>query len=100
MESGERRFRPIMLTSLTTIAGLIPLMTERSFQAQLLIPMAASLAFGLMLATFLVLLLVPVFYSLYLRVYARLLWLLSLFGLTIREDEFSGDEQQRVAANQ
>jgi multidrug efflux pump subunit AcrB len=67
MESGERRFRPIMLTSLTTIAGLAPLMTERSFQAQLLIPMAASLAFGLMLATFLVLLLVPTFYSLYVR---------------------------------
>jgi len=62
LESGERRFRPILLTSLTTIAGLMPLMTEKSFQAQLLIPMAASLAFGLMLATFLVLLLVPVFY--------------------------------------
>ena len=67
MESGERRFRPIMLTSMTTIAGLIPLMLERSFQAQLLIPMAASLAFGLMLGTFLVLFLVPVFYSLYLK---------------------------------
>ena len=67
MESGERRFRPIMLTSMTTIAGLIPLMLERSFQAQLMIPMAASLAFGLMLATFLVLLLVPVFYLLYVR---------------------------------
>ncbi|NND96349.1 MAG: efflux RND transporter permease subunit [Pirellulaceae bacterium] len=69
MESGERRFRPIMLTSLTTIAGLIPLMLERSFQAQLLIPMAASLAFGLMLATFLVLYLVPTFYWLYLLSY-------------------------------
>ena len=68
MESGERRFRPIILTSLTTIAGLIPLMTERSFQAQLMIPMAASLAFGLMLATFLVLLLVPVFYLQYVKV--------------------------------
>ena len=56
-----------MLTSMTTIAGLIPLMLERSFQAQLLIPMAASLAFGLMLGTFLVLFLVPVFYSLYLK---------------------------------
>lgn len=65
-EAGQRRFRPIMLTSMTTIAGLIPLMLERSFQAQLLIPMAASLAFGLLLATGLVLFLVPVFYSLYL----------------------------------
>ena len=58
--------------ALTTIAGLIPLMTERSFQAQLLIPMAASLAFGLMLATFLVLLLIPTFYSIYISVIERL----------------------------
>jgi multidrug efflux pump subunit AcrB len=74
-ESGQRRFRPILLTSMTTIAGLIPLMLERSFQAQLLIPMAASLAFGLLVATFLVLFLVPVFYSLYLRLYGAWLWL-------------------------
>ncbi|TWT94204.1 efflux RND transporter permease subunit [Neorhodopirellula pilleata] len=66
LESGRRRFRPIMLTSLTTIAGLMPLLTETSFQAQLLIPMATSLAFGLMVATVLVLLLVPVLYMLYL----------------------------------
>lgn len=78
MESGERRFRPIMLTSMTTIAGLIPLMLERSFQAQLLIPMAASLAFGLALATFLVLLLVPTFYSLYTS-------FLALFGVSVAE---------------
>jgi multidrug efflux pump subunit AcrB len=72
LESGERRFRPILLTSLTTIAGLVPLMLERSFQAQLLIPMAASLAFGLMLSTVLVLLLVPTFYSLYVSFVERL----------------------------
>jgi hydrophobic/amphiphilic exporter-1 (mainly G- bacteria), HAE1 family len=68
LESGLRRFRPIVLTSLTTIAGLAPLLTEKSFQAQLLIPMAASLAFGLMLATVLVLILIPVFYLVYLRI--------------------------------
>jgi multidrug efflux pump subunit AcrB len=67
IESGQRRFRPIFLTSLTTIAGLAPLLLEKSFQAQLLIPMAASLAFGLMLATVQVLLLIPVFYVLYLK---------------------------------
>ena len=67
VDAGARRFRPILLTSMTTIAGLLPLLTEKSFQAQLLIPMAASLAFGLMLATILVLLLVPVFYKIYLR---------------------------------
>ena len=79
LESGERRFRPIMLTSMTTIAGLIPLMLERSFQAQLLIPMAASLAFGLMLATFLVLLLVPTFYSLYIS-------FLEMIGVSLMEE--------------
>ncbi|TWU60287.1 Swarming motility protein SwrC [Rubripirellula tenax] len=67
LEAGQRRFRPIMLTSMTTIAGLAPLLTEKSFQAQLLIPMAASLAFGLLLATALVLILVPVFYLMYLN---------------------------------
>lgn len=66
LESGRRRFRPILLTSMTTIAGLMPLLTETSFQAQLLIPMATSLAFGLMVATVLVLMLVPVLYMLYL----------------------------------
>ncbi len=80
LESGERRFRPILLTSLTTIAGLLPLMTERSFQAQLLIPMAASLAFGLMLATFLVLLLVPTFYSLYIS-------FIEMLGVSLIEEE-------------
>jgi multidrug efflux pump subunit AcrB len=79
-ESGRRRFRPVMLTSLTTIAGLLPLLTERSFQAQLLIPMAASLAFGLMLATALVLFLVPIFYQIY-------VFICELFGSSPIEDE-------------
>lgn len=85
-ESGQRRFRPILLTSMTTIAGLIPLMLERSFQAQLLIPMAASLAFGLLVATALVLFLVPVFYSLYLRSYVLWLQVLERFQIG-RDDE-------------
>ncbi len=80
IDSGQRRFRPILLTSMTTIAGLLPLLTERSFQAQLLIPMAASLAFGLMVATILVLLLVPVFYSLYLKT-------IGIFGISLVEVE-------------
>ena len=63
--AGTRRFRPVVLTSLTTVAGLTPLLLETSFQAQVLIPMAASLCFGLMLGTVLVLFLVPVVYSLY-----------------------------------
>jgi len=73
LEAGARRFRPVMLTSLTTIAGLAPILTETSFQAQLVIPMAASLCFGLMTSTVLVLVLVPTFYLLYAR----------MFGVTV-----------------
>ncbi len=51
-----------MLTSLTTIAGLMPLLVERSFQAQFLIPMAISIAFGLAASTVLVLSVVPCLY--------------------------------------
>ena len=65
LQAGQRRFRPVLLTSLTTIAGLMPLLLETSFQAQMLIPMAVSLSCGLMLATTLVLYLVPVFYRIY-----------------------------------
>jgi len=67
LDAGRRRFRPVVLTSITTIAGLLPLLTETSFQAQLIIPMAISLCFGLMAATLLVLFLVPVFYLAYSR---------------------------------
>jgi multidrug efflux pump subunit AcrB len=60
--AGRARFRPILLTSITTIAGLMPLILETSLQAQILIPMAASLAFGLTSATFIGLFLVPSLY--------------------------------------
>ncbi len=60
--AGVERFRPIMLTSLTTFAGLFPLIMDKSTQAQFLIPMAISLGFGILYATFLSLLLVPVGY--------------------------------------
>ncbi|GBD42031.1 Multidrug resistance protein MdtB [bacterium HR39] len=53
------RLRPVLLTSLTTIGGLLPLMFETSFQAQFLIPMAITLVFGLGVNTVLVLLIVP-----------------------------------------
>jgi multidrug efflux pump subunit AcrB len=58
-QAGVARFRPILLTSLTTFAGLSPLMLERSMQARFLIPMAVSLAFGVVFATFITLVLVP-----------------------------------------
>jgi len=62
IESGKVRFRPVLLTSVTTIAGLMPLLMERSFQAQFLIPMAVSICYGLLAATFLTLLFVPALY--------------------------------------
>ncbi len=61
-EAGAARFRPIVMTSLTTFAGLAPLLLERSVQAAFLIPMAVSLAFGILFATFIILILVPVGY--------------------------------------
>jgi multidrug efflux pump subunit AcrB len=63
IESGTRRFRPIILTSLTTFAGLSPLLLEKSLQAQFLIPMAISLGFGVLFATTITLILVPVNYT-------------------------------------
>ncbi len=60
--AGLRRFRPILLTSLTTFFGLIPMITETSVQARFLVPMAISLGFGVLFATFIILLLVPAFY--------------------------------------
>lgn len=62
INGGRRRMRPILLTSMTTILGLAPLMAERSLQARFLIPMAISITFGLAFATVLTLVVVPCFY--------------------------------------
>jgi multidrug efflux pump subunit AcrB len=64
IDSGRSRFRPVVLTSFTTVAALLPLLFERNTQAQNLIPMALSIAGGLSLATVWVLLFVPVLYRL------------------------------------
>lgn len=61
--ASRARFRAIMLTSVTTIAGLIPLLLEKSLQAQVLIPLATSIIFGLLTTTVLVLFVVPALYS-------------------------------------
>ncbi|WP_372367113.1 efflux RND transporter permease subunit [Candidatus Uabimicrobium sp. HlEnr_7] len=58
----RRRLRAILLTTITTVLGLIPLLLEKSFQAQFLIPMAISLVFGLIFATVITLLIIPTFY--------------------------------------
>jgi multidrug efflux pump subunit AcrB len=62
LEAGPRRFRPIFMTSLTTFAGLTPLLFEKSIQAKFIIPMAVSLAFGVIFATVITLFLVPISY--------------------------------------
>ncbi len=82
MQAGRRRFRPIMLTSMTTVAGLFPILLETSMQAQVLIPMAASLIFGLMTGTILILILVPVSYSIYGH-------FLGLMNVSIQDDPYA-----------
>ena len=62
VDGSTRRFRPILLTSLTTFFGLMPMILETSVQAQFLIPMAISLGFGIMFATGITLLLIPILY--------------------------------------
>ncbi|MFT5233355.1 MAG: multidrug efflux pump subunit AcrB [Candidatus Krumholzibacteriia bacterium] len=63
MGAGMRRFRPIILTSVTTFAGLLPLLMEKSLQAKFLVPMATSLGFGVIFATLITLIIVPVLYT-------------------------------------
>ena len=64
VEAGARRFRPILLTSITTFVGLLPLMMERSIQAQWLVPIGVGLAYGVLFALFVTLFLVPCLYGL------------------------------------
>ena len=71
IESGTKRFRAIVLTSVTTAAGLMPIMLEGSLQAQYVIPMAISLSFGIVFATVITLFLVPALYMLQLDFFAR-----------------------------
>ena len=61
-EAGVSRFRPILLTSLTTFFGLAPMMWDRSFDTAFMVPMAVSLGFGVLFATFITLILVPTSY--------------------------------------
>ncbi|MRX27598.1 efflux RND transporter permease subunit [Kangiella sp. HZ709] len=78
LNAGIRRLRPIMLTSLTTFVGLIPIIFDKSTQAQFLIPMGVSLGFGILFATAITLILVPLFYY---RVKALVVFMLSFAAL-------------------
>lgn len=70
-QAGALRFRAIILTSLTTFAGLTPMILERSLQAQFLIPMAISLGFGVLFATLITLILIPCGYLILEDIYGR-----------------------------
>ncbi len=74
--AGQARFRAIMLTSITTVVGLYPLIKETSFQAQFLIPMAISVAYGVLVGTFIILLFFPVIIMFFndVRRYAKWFW--------------------------
>jgi len=75
-KAGISRFRPILLTTFTTFFGLAPLIFETSRQAQFLIPMAISVAYGLLFTTFIILIVLPVLVVLlnYLRRYLYYFW--------------------------
>jgi multidrug efflux pump subunit AcrB len=81
--AGTRRFRPIILTTLTTFGGLAPMIFETSRQARFLIPMALSLGFGILFATLITLFLVP---SLYLLMDDVLQWYGRVFGAVSDEE--------------
>lgn len=67
MQAGCRRFRAVTLTSLTTAMGLLPILLEPSFQARLIVPVAVSIAFGILFATTLILLLIPALFGWFAR---------------------------------
>ncbi len=90
-EAGISRFRPIVLTTLTTVAGLTPLMFEKSVQAQFLIPMAISVTFGLIIATVIILLLLPVLLVIMNRI--------RLYGLYVWEGEKLAPEMVEPAVH-
>ena len=77
-EAGVQRFRPILLTSLTTFAGLTPLILEKSVQAQFLVPMAVSLAYGVLFSTLITLIIVPALYLILEDLLAAGRWLLGM----------------------
>ncbi len=93
-EAGRSRFRAIFLTSVTTIAGLAPLMLETSRQAQFLIPMAISIAYGIGFATFLTLIMLPLFLSFSNKLKVGTKWLATGDNITKEEVERAIKEQK------
>jgi multidrug efflux pump subunit AcrB len=75
IQAGKSRFRAIVLTSLTTVAGLAPLLLEKSRQAQFLIPMAISISYGIAIATVLTLVMLPLLLSVSNSIKVGIKWL-------------------------
>ncbi|NNK76586.1 MAG: efflux RND transporter permease subunit [Maribacter sp.] len=96
-EAGRSRFRAIFLTSVTTIAGLAPLMLETSRQAQFLIPMAISIAYGIGFATILTLVMLPIFLAFSNKVKVNSKWLKTGNKITKEEVERAIKEQAEEA---
>lgn len=96
VEAGKSRFRAIFLTSLTTIAGLAPLLLEKSRQAQFLKPMAISISFGIAYATLLTLLALPLFLSLSNSIKKNAKWLYTNKPVTKEEVERAIKEQNEA----
>ena len=92
---GVRRFRPILLTSLTTFFGLMPMIFETSMQAKFLIPMAISLGFGVLFATFIVLLLVPALYIIFEDIFSLHRWIMGKQPVPF-DYEFTAQDHQEV----
>jgi multidrug efflux pump subunit AcrB len=95
-EAGRSRFRAIFLTSLTTVAGLAPLLLEKSRQAQFLKPMAISIAYGIAFATILTLIMLPVFLSFSNSLKKNVKWLRTGKEVTKEEVERAIKEQNEV----
>ncbi len=85
IQAGKSRLRAILLTSLTTVAGLMPLLLEKSRQAQFLKPMAISISYGIIIATFLTLLMLPLLLSINNSLTVKLKWLLT--GKKVSKEE-------------
>ena len=94
LEAGKARFRAIFLTSITTIAGLSPLILEKSRQAQFLIPMAISIAYGIALATVLTLVMLPLMLSLGNKIKVYWKWMMTGYKPTKEEVETAIVEQK------
>ena len=99
-EAGRSRFRAIFLTSITTVAGLAPLIFERSNQAQFLIPMAVSIAYGIAFATVLTLIVLPIFLSFSNYIKLRFKWLVTGNTVTKEEVERAVKEQNEDIASE